>query len=57
MKIRELVSKQFGLRIEEGQWDNMFKSLDAMGKFNLRTVSDMLLAICKYLEQQENERK
>lgn len=52
--IRQSISDELGYRIEKDRWDEMFKALDASGKFTLRSVTDIILVICKYLEEREN---
>ena len=52
--IRDRVGNILGARIEKGRWDETIKALDTSGKINLRKVLDVVVELCKYLEEKEN---
>jgi hypothetical protein len=53
MKIREEVSRLLKYRIGKGQWDEVFMALNREGRLDSKTTKDLLLLICKYLEERE----
>jgi len=51
--IRERISRILGIRIEKDRWDETIKAVDTSGKITLRKVLDIVIELCKYLEENE----
>lgn len=55
MTIREEVSKLVGLPIPKNGWDRIFYTLAVQGKMTQRLMQDLLVIICKKLEETETD--
>ena len=55
MKIREELSSKLGVMIAPNGWESTFDSLDRMGRFTPRVVKDLLIVLCKKLEELESD--
>lgn len=54
MGIRQFVSGKLGAHIAEGQWDEVWKKCDEMGRIK-SNIQPILLELCKRVEQMEKD--
>lgn len=55
--IRDKASDILGVYIEKGHWDEAFKRLDISGRVTQKQIIQLLLMICKHLDEQTDKSK
>lgn len=52
--LRDDISKEIGLFIKEDGWDDAFRAADIQGKMTSKAQKDILLILCRHVEELEN---